>query len=259
MSKRIEQMFSLHGKTALVTGAGTGMGRRFAHTLAEAGAKVVCVARDLSRLEAVAAEIRAAGGEAVAVAGDVGSAEGVERIFDQAQAVAGRINLLVNSAAQVDFGLFPDVKDEAWETLIRVNFSGMMRMCRSFSQRLIAAGEPGTIINITSIIGEQVIPGIPTYGTLKAAAIQLTRSMAVDMVAHGIRVNAISPGYFQTEMSAALFDSEGGRALIARHPLQRLGRVEELDGPLLLLASDASSHMNGSVITVDAAHSLLLH
>ena len=259
MSKRIEQMFSLKGKIALVTGAGTGMGRQFSHTLAEAGAKVVCVARDLKRLEAVAADIRKDGGEAVAVAGDVGSTAGVAQIFDQAEKAFGRINLLVNCAAQVDFGMFPQVKDESWDTLVNVNFTGIMRMCRTFSERLIAAGKPGTIVNITSIIGGQVIPGIPTYGTLKAATIQLTRSMAVDMIAHGIRVNALSPGYFQTEMASALFDSESGKALIERHPLKRLGRVEELDGPLLLLASDASGHMNGSVVTVDAGHSVLLH
>jgi NAD(P)-dependent dehydrogenase (short-subunit alcohol dehydrogenase family) len=140
-----------------------------------------------------------------------------------------------------------------------VNLSGMMRTSRSFARRLIAAGEPGTIVNITSIIGEQVMAGVPTYGTLKAAANQLTRSMATDMLGSNIRVNAIAPGYFQTEMASPLFDSEVGRALVARHPLQRLGQVEELQGPLLLLASDASSHMNGTVITVDAGHSLRLY
>lgn len=259
MSSRIEQLFSLKGRVALVTGAGTGMGRQFSNTLAQAGAKVVCVARNAERLRKVATGIREAGGEAVAVAGDVGSTAGIEKIFDEAEKASGRINLLVNCAAQVDFGLFPDVKDENWEALINVNFSGMMRTCRSFSRRLIAAGEPGVIVNITSIIGEQVIPGIPTYGTLKAAAIQLTRSMAVDLTPHRIRVNAISPGYFETEMASALFDSEAGKALVQRHPLKRLGQVEELDGPLLLLASDASSHMNGSVVTVDAGHSVMLY
>lgn len=258
MASRIESLFSVQGKVALVTGAGTGMGRQFAHTLAEAGARVVCVARNQARLEAVASSIRDAGGEAVAVAGDVGSTAGVEAVFDAAEQAFGRVNVLVNCAAQVDFGLFPDVKDENWEALLNVNFTGMMRTCRSFSRRLIAAGEPGAIVNITSIIGEQVIPGIPTYGTLKAAAIQLTRSMAVDLNGQGIRVNAISPGYFQTEMAASLFESEAGKALIERHPLKRLGQVEELDGPLLLLASDASSHMNGAVVTVDAGHSVYL-
>ena len=258
MSDKIQNLFSLKGKVALVTGAGTGMGRQFSATLAEAGAKVICVARNRERLESVAAGIHAAGGEAVAVAGDVGSTAEVEQIFDAAEKAFGLVNLLVNCAAQVDFGLFPEVKDENWDNLVNVNFSGTMRTCRSFARRLIAAGKPGTVVNITSIIGEQVIPAIPTYGTLKAANIQLTRSMAVDLLPHGIRVNAISPGYFETEMASALFDSEPGKALIQRHPLKRLGQVAELDGPLLLLASDASCHMNGSVVTVDAGHSVLL-
>ncbi len=258
MSNQVN-LFSMHGKVALVTGAGTGMGKRFAGTLAAAGAKVICVARNLERLEQVAADIRAAGGEAVAVAGDVGSSEAVEAVFDAAEKAYGRVNVLVNCAAQVDFGLFPDLKDENWETLINVNLTGMMRTCRSFARRLIAAGEPGAIVNITSIIGSQVMPGVPTYCTLKSAANQLTRSMAVDMFAHGIRVNAIAPGYFETEMAAPLFDSEVGRMFVDRHPMKRLGKVEELDGPLLLLASDASCHMNGSIVTVDAGHSAQLY
>lgn len=256
----IDTLFSLKGKTALVTGAGTGMGKRFVTTLAAAGARVVCVARNAERLEHVAAAIRKDGGDAVAVAGDVGSTEAVEAIFDAAEkACGGRINVLVNCAAQVDFGLFPDLKDENWENLINVNLSGMMRTCRSFSRRLIAAGEPGAIVNITSIIGTQVMAGVPTYCTLKAAANQLTKSMARDLFGHNIRVNAIAPGYFETEMAAPLFDSDIGKSYVERHPLQRLGHVEELDGPLLLLASDASRHMNGSIVTVDAGHSIQLY
>jgi len=255
----IESLFSLKGKVALVTGAGTGMGKRFAGTLAAAGAKVVCVARNQERLEKVVADLRKNGADAVAVAGDVGSSESVEAIFDAAEKAFGRVNLLVNCAAQVDFGLFPDLKDENWENLINVNLSGMMRTCRSFSTRLIAAGEPGAIVNITSIIGTQVMAGVPTYCTLKAAANQLTKSMARDMFGHNIRVNAIAPGYFETEMAGPLFDSDIGKSYVERHPLQRLGQVEELDGPLLLLASDASRHMNGSIVTVDAGHSIQLY
>ncbi|WP_295687028.1 SDR family NAD(P)-dependent oxidoreductase [uncultured Nevskia sp.] len=255
----VESLFSLKGKVALVTGAGTGMGKRFAGTLAAAGAKVVCVARNLERLEKVVADLRESGADAVAVAGDVGSSESVEAIFDAAEQAFGRVNLLVNCAAQVDFGLFPDLKDENWENLINVNLSGMMRTCRSFSTRLIAAGEPGVIVNITSIIGTQVMAGVPTYCTLKAAANQLTKSMARDMFGHNIRVNAIAPGYFETEMAGPLFDSDIGKSYVERHPLQRLGQVEELDGPLLLLASDASRHMNGSIVTVDAGHSIQLY
>lgn len=257
--KSLESLFSMQGKTVLVTGAGTGMGRHFSFRLAAAGAHVIGVARNGERLQQVVAEIRDRGGKAVAIVGDVGQTAAVERIFDQAEAAVGRrVNVLVNCAAQVDFGLFPDVADENWENLLNVNLSGMMRTCRSFSRRLLAAGEPGTIVNVTSIIGDQVMAGLPTYGTLKAAANQLTRSIARDLSGRGIRANALAPGYFDTEMSSTLFGSEAGKALLERHPLQRLGRVEELDGPLLLLASDASSHMNGEVLTVDAGHSIQL-
>ncbi|HKY89580.1 MAG TPA: SDR family oxidoreductase [Nevskiaceae bacterium] len=256
--KNLESLFSMRGKIALVTGAGTGMGRRFSMRLAQAGAKVVCVARNRERLQQVASEIRSQGCEAVAIDGDVGQTASVERIFDAAEGAFGRVNVLVNCAAQVDFGMFPDIVDENWENLLNVNLSGMMRTCRSFSRRLLAAGATGTIVNVTSIIGDQVMAGLPTYGTLKAAANQLTRSIARDLSGRGIRANGLAPGYFDTEMSSLLFASDEGKALLERHPLKRLGDVAELDGPLLLLASDASSHMNGEILTVDAGHSIQL-
>jgi NAD(P)-dependent dehydrogenase (short-subunit alcohol dehydrogenase family) len=255
----VERLFSMNGKIALVTGAGTGIGRRFAETLAAAGARVICVARNRARLDQVVESIHAAGGSAHAITGDIGSVTSVEDVFNAAESVYGRVNVLVNCAAQVDFGVFPEVGEDAWNNLVNVNLSGLMRMCRSFSRRLIENKEPGSIINVTSITGTQVIVGMPGYCTLKAATTQLTRVMAADMFGHNIRVNAISPGYFKTEMASILFESEAGRAMIEKHPLKRLGNVEELDGPLLLLASDASSHINGSVITVDAGHSIQLH
>ena len=259
MSK-IEKLFSLKGKIALVTGAGSGMGRRFSATLADAGAKVVCVARNKARLDDVVAEIWKMGGEAVAIDGDVGSTAGVEDIFNRAEkASGGRVNVLVNSAAQLDFGLFPDVKDENWDNLVNVNLTGVMRTCRSFSERLIKAGEHGAIVNITSIIGTQVMLGVPTYGTLKAATNHLTRSMARDMFPHGIRCNGIAPGYFHTEMVSGYFETDAGKADIERHPMKRLGRVEELDGALLLLTSDASAYINGAILSVDGGQVIQLH
>lgn len=256
--KDLESLFSMKGKIVLVTGAGTGMGRQFAHTLAKAGAKTVCVARDAQRLEAVAADIRAEGGDAVAVVGDISTVDSINAIFNRTEDIYGRANVLVHCAAQADFGLFPEINDLSWERLIEVNLSGTMRLCRKFSSRLLAANEAGAIVNITSITGDRVMPGMPGYCTLKAAVNQLSKSMARDMFGKNIRVNALSPGYFETEMSSALFDSEDGRALIQMHPLKRLGNVEELDGPLLMLASDASCHMNGSIVTVDAGHSIAL-
>ncbi|MCB1668628.1 MAG: SDR family oxidoreductase [Porticoccaceae bacterium] len=254
----LETLFSMKGKVVVITGAGTGMGKQFSHTLAKAGAKVVCVARNADRLEQVVADIRKLGGEAIAVAGDVGDRQSIESVFDQTEEDFGRANVLVHCAAQADYSLFPDIDDETWDNLVKVNLSGTMRLCRSFSQRLITAEEPGAIVIITSITGDRVMPGMPGYSTLKAASNQLVKAMARDMFGRDIRVNALSPGYFRTEMSADLFDTEEGRALIQLHPLKRLGNVEELDGPLLLLASDASCHMNGSIVTVDAGHSIAL-
>lgn len=256
---RFEQLFSVSDKVALVTGAGTGIGRQIASTLASAGAKVVCAARNLERLEQVSAEIRAAGGDAIAIAVDVGSTASVEHLFDQADQAYGPVNVLVNCAAQDDYGLFPDIRDENWENLVNINLSGTMRTCRSFARRLMEAKQGGSIINISSIVGAAVMPGVPTYCTLKGATNQLTRSMAVDMFGHNIRVNALAPGYFHTEMTAPLWTSEAGQAAVARHPLKRVGHVEELDGPVLFLASDASSHVNGIVLNVDAGHSVQLH
>jgi NAD(P)-dependent dehydrogenase (short-subunit alcohol dehydrogenase family) len=256
---RIEQLFSLRGKTAMVTGAASGMGERFAHTLAEAGATVICAARRTDRIEKVAADIVKAGGKAVAIPLDVGSTDNVEAAFDAAGKAVGRIDVLINAAAQVDFGLFPDVKDENWANLVNVNLTGVMRTSRSFSRRLIEAKAPGAIVNITSIIATQVMMGVPTYGTLKAATNHLTKSMARDMFGTGIRCNAIAPGYFLTEMVAEYFETDAGKADIERHPMKRLGKVEELDGALLLLASDASSFINGAVLSVDAGQVIQLH
>lgn len=255
----IEKLFSLQGKIALVTGAGTGMGRRFAATLADAGATVICAARDKARIESVAAGIVKAGGKAHGLDVDIGSTDSVEKLFDRAEKIAGgRVNVLVNSAAQIDFGLFPGVTDESWNNLLNVNFTGTMRTCRTFCRRLAAAGEGGAIVNVTSVTGEQVMAGIPIYGSIKAGLNHLTKSIARDTFGQGIRCNAIAPGYFQTEMVGPYFETEAGKADIARLPLKRVGDVKELDGALLLLASDAGSYINGHVLSVDAGQVIQL-
>lgn len=254
----IEQLFSLKGKIALVVGAASGMGERFAHTLADAGAIVICSARRVDRIEAVAASIVAAGGKAIALPVDIGSTESVEALFNSAEKSVGRVNVLVNAAAQLDFGQFPEIPDDSWSNLLNVNLSGTMRTSRAFSERLISANEPGSIVNITSVTGMQVMTGIPAYGTIKAALNHFTRSMARDMFDKNIRCNAIAPGYFQTDMVSDYFETDEGKADIGRLPPKRPGQVHELDGALLLLTSDAGSYINGAILPVDAGQVLQL-
>jgi NAD(P)-dependent dehydrogenase (short-subunit alcohol dehydrogenase family) len=254
MGKRMSDsktLFSMTGKTVLVTGAGTGMGASFAKTLGAAGARVVCGARRKDKVEATAVAVREAAGKAVAIELDIGDSESVRRGFDAAEAAFGLVDVLVNNAGQIVFAPFPEVDDADWNNLINVNLTGTMRMAREFSKRLIAADKPGTIVNITSVTGIQVLKNVPAYGSIKAALNQLTRQIAADLFDKKIRCNAIAPGYFLTDMVDWYFETEAGKAEIARLPAKRVGLLEELDGALLLLTSDASSYMNGAIIPVD--------
>jgi NAD(P)-dependent dehydrogenase (short-subunit alcohol dehydrogenase family) len=253
MSKALER-FSLVGRTALVTGASSGMGRHFVGTLAEAGARVICAARRKESIEAAAQEIRAKGGDAIAVEVDIGSTASVTRAFEIVAKEYGVVDLLVNNAGQILFAPFPDITDEQWSSLMNVNLMGTMRMAREFSKRLIAAGKPGCIVNITSITGQQTKAYLSIYGSAKAALIQLTKQLAIDLLPHNIRVNSIAPGYFRTEMVDWYFDSDAGKVEVENLPAKRVGFLEELDGPLLLLASEAGSYMNGAIVPVDYGH-----
>ena len=253
MSKAIER-FSLVGKTALVTGASSGMGRHFVQTLSEAGARVVCAARRKDSIEASAKTVRDNGGQAVAIELDIGNTASVTRAFDEAEKVFGTIDILVNNAGQIVFAPFPDITDEQWENLFNVNVAGSMRMAREFSRRLIAAKKPGCIVNITSITGQLTKPYLSIYGSAKAALIQFTKQLAIDLLPHNIRANSIAPGYFRTEMVDWYFDSPEGKIEVENLPAKRVGRLEELDGPLLLLTSEAGSYLNGVILPVDYGH-----
>jgi NAD(P)-dependent dehydrogenase (short-subunit alcohol dehydrogenase family) len=251
-------LFSLQGKTALVTGASSGFGRHFARVLAAAGAKVALAARRLEVLERLATEIGDAGGEAVAVAIDVTDRASVARAFVGVQAALGPITILVNNAGVPSSSFFTRTTEEEWRAVMSVNLDGVFRVGQEGARQMAANGTGGSIINIASLLGFGVIKGLSTYSATKAAVISLTKSMALELARDNIRVNALAPGYFATEFNDAYLASDAGKRMMARVPLGRAGAVAELDGPLLLLASDAGRFMTGSVITVDGGHLLAM-
>lgn len=256
--KTIQDKFSLAGRVALVTGASSGFGAHFAHVLAAAGAKVACVARRADRVEEVARSIRDRGGVAVAAVMDVGDLDSIRQGFDAVEKAVGTVDVLVNNAGLSSPAPFPDMTPEQWNSLLDVNLSGPYHVSHEMARRLIAKQMPGSIIHIASILGHLAKAAFINYGTTKGALMNLTQYMALDLVSHSIRVNAIAPGYFPTDMTNPFFESDVGKKEVAALPPGRLGRLEELDGPLLLLASDASSYMTGSVVTVDCGHSIRL-
>lgn len=250
--------FSLAGRVALVTGASSGFGEHFATVLARAGAKVACVARRRERVEALAGALRDVGAQAVGCVMDVTDPGSIRAGFDTVEATLGTVDVLVNNAGLSAPAPFPQMSDEQWSSVLDVNLSAPYRVSREMCQRLIAKGQPGSVIHIASILGHLAKAMFLNYGTTKGALINLTQGMALDLLPHGIRVNAIAPGYFPTEMTNPFFATDAGKKEIAALPPGRLGRLEELDGPLLLLASNASSYMSGSVLTVDYGHSVRL-
>ncbi len=252
------KLLSLEGKTALVTGASSGFGRHFARVLAGAGARVALAARRLDVLKELEAEIRGSGGQAAAVAVDVTDRASVARGFADAEAVLGPITILVNNAGVPSGAFFTKTSEEEWRAVMSVNLDGVFRVGQEAARRMAANRTGGSIVNIASLLGFGVIKGLSTYSATKAAVISLTKSMALELARDNIRVNALAPGYFATEFNEAYLASEPGQRMMARVPMGRAGAVEELDGPLLLLASDAGRFMTGSVITVDGGHLLVM-
>jgi NAD(P)-dependent dehydrogenase (short-subunit alcohol dehydrogenase family) len=252
-----QSVFDMSGRRVLITGGGSGLGQRFAHTLAAAGATVILAARRADRLEQTAASIRAAGGSAHCVTMDVASAASVAQGF-AAIAATGPLDVLVNNAgAAADKSLLETSEDE-WDLLMDANLKGAWLVARAAAGTMIANGTGGAIVNIASILGSAVQKRTGPYSAAKAGLLHLTRAMALEWARHGIRVNAIAPGYYRTDMAADFLDSAAGQQLRKRIPQRRLGNPEELDGAILLLASGASSYMTGSVITVDGGLSLAI-
>lgn len=248
-------LFRLDGRTALVTGASGGLGRHFALVLAAAGASVAVAARRAKSLEEVAAEIVAAGGAAAAVVLDVTDGAAITTAFDDAEKALGPIDVLINNAGVALTKPALETEEADWDHVLDTNLKGAWMVAREAARRMADNGG-GTIINLGSIVAERVAGGLSAYAASKAGLIQLTRVLAVELARHSIRVNALAPGYIETDINREYFTTDAGQRTIKRIPQRRVGRLGDLDGPLLLLASEASAFMTGSVITVDGGHTV---
>jgi NAD(P)-dependent dehydrogenase (short-subunit alcohol dehydrogenase family) len=252
MSKR----FDLSGKVALVTGASSGLGVHFARTLASAGASVAIAARRADRLASLQAELQSAGSKAGAVELDVQSGKSVGAAFDAAEKALGAIDIVVNNAGISIVKPALDMPEEDWDAVVDTNLRGAWLVAQTAGKRWTAAKRPGVIVNIASILGLRTIGQVAPYNASKAGLIHLTRALAMEWARHNIRVNAICPGYIETEMNSDFWKTPGGQRLIERIPQRRIGQPEHLDGALLLLASEAGTFMTGSVLTVDGGHTV---
>ena len=252
----MSKIFDLAGKVALVTGASSGLGVHFARTLAANGAAVGVTARRRDRLDALVDELRGAGVKAAAVAMDVTSGASIRDGYAVAEAALGPIDIVINNAGISIVKPALEMPEADWDEVVNTNLRGAWLVAQTAAQVMVAARRPGRIINVASILGLRTIGQVAPYNAAKAGLLHLTRALAMEWARHGIQVNAISPGYIETEMNAAFWQTPAGQRLIERVPQRRLGKPAHLDGALLLLASDAGSFMTGTNIVVDGGHTV---
>lgn len=250
----ITQPFSVAGKVALITGASSGFGKHFAMVLAREGAKVGLAARRVDALQSLAQEIRSADGVAAVAQLDVTDVASISTAVAAIERELGRIDVLVNNSGTSIVKPTLEYTEQDWDAVVDVNLKGAFFVATEVARRMRTDARGGSIINIESILSFRQTGHIPAYVASKAGLTQLTRTLALELARHNIRVNGIAPGYFSTDINSGYLASEAGAAMIKRIPQRRAGNVEDLEGPLLLLASDASRYMTGTTLVVDGGH-----
>lgn len=247
----------LTGKLFVVTGASSGLGAHFADVLSRAGARVALVARRRGKLEALSETLERRGQQAPVIAeADIRNVSAIRAAIADIIESAGVPDGLVNNAGTVDTAKALEVTEEHWDAVLDTNLKGAWFFATAAAEKMAEAGKAGTIVNIASITGIRPATGVGPYAISKAGLAQMTRQLAVEWARHGIRVNALAPGYIETDLNREFFAGEAGQALIKRVPQRRLGQLSDLDAPLLMLCDEASAYMTGTVIPVDGGHSV---
>jgi NAD(P)-dependent dehydrogenase (short-subunit alcohol dehydrogenase family) len=252
------ELFDLNGRVALVTGASSGLGVRFAELLAGEGAAVALVARRADRLAAVKTRIDKAGGRAVAIAADVTDRRAMMRAFDEAEKAFGTVTILVNNAGVAHSGRALELPQEEWRRVVGTDLDAVFFWAQEGARRMLAAGKGGAIVNVASVLGFGVAKGTAAYAVAKAGVVQLTKALGLELAFKGVRVNAIAPGWIVTDLNREYLASEAGAAIRREIPVGRFGEERDLDGALLLLVSDAGRFIAGTTIVVDGGQMVAL-
>lgn len=255
---KADKLFDLTGEVALVTGASSGLGLRFAEVLAANGAKVVLVARRADRLADVKQKIEKAGGKAIAVEADVLDRDGMQKAFDAAEKAFGIVTILLNNAGIAHTDRAIDLSEDTWKQVLAIDLDAVFFWSQEAARRMMAASKKGAIVNIASVVGFNVSKGIAAYAVAKAGVVQVTKALGLEWAGKGIRVNGIAPGWFTTDINREFLASERGQAIRREIPMERFGEDGDLDGALLLLVSQAGRFMTGETILVDGGQSVAL-